>query len=193
MAPAVIPVAASAAAAAAPAEGGWSSLFSPDLGLSIWTVLTFLTMLAILARFAWKPLLGALQARESGIQNDIDDAKRQREDAERVLADYQAQLAEGRRQAQAIVAESREAAGRLRKELEAKARQDAQAILEAARRDIKRERDAAVEVVRREAVELALAAAERLISERLDGDRDRKLVMGYIDALSADGAAGFRA
>ena len=173
------------------AEGGWNSLFTPDLGLSFWTLLTFGTMLFILGRFAWKPLLGALEAREKGIQAEIDEAKRQREEAERVLAEYQAQLAEGRRQAQAVVAESREAAAKLGKELEAQAREDAQAILDAAGREIRRERDAAVEVVRSEAVELALAAAAHLMAERLDGERDRQLVIGYINELSE--SAGFRA
>lgn len=173
------------------AEGGWASLFSPDWGLSLWTWATFLVMLAVLGRFAWKPLLGALEAREKGIQNEIDEAKQQREEAEKLLAEHKEQLAKGRRQAQAAVAESREAAAKLQKELEAKAREEAQSILEAARRDIRRERDAAVEVVRGEAVELALAAAERLVGERLDAERDRKLVMGYIDELS--GSAGFRA
>lgn len=176
---------------AAAAEGGWASLFTPDWGLSIWTWATFLVMLAVLGRFAWKPLLGALEAREKGIQDEIDEAKRRRDEAERVLAEHQAQLAEGRRQAQAVVAESREAAAKLHKELEAKAREEAQSILEAARRDIRRERDAAVEAVRREAVELALAAAERLVGERLDAERDRQLVMGCIDELSE--SAGFRA
>lgn len=176
---------------AAAAEGGWSSLFTPDWGLSFWTWATFLVMLAVLGRFAWKPLLGALEAREKGIQDEIDEAKRRREEADRVLAEHRAQLAEGRRQAQAVVAESRAAAAKLHKELEARAREEAQAILDAARRDIRRERDAAVEVVRREAVELALAAAERLVGERMDGERDRRLVMSCIDDIS--GSAGFRA
>ena len=175
----------------AAAEGGWNSLFTPDLGLSFWTLLTFGAMLFILGRFAWKPLLRALDAREKGIQNEIDEAKRQREEAERVLAERQAELAQGHRQAQAVVAESREAAAKLGKELEAKAREDAQAILDAARRDIEREREAAVEAVRTEAVELALAAAQRLLAHRLDDERDRQLVIGYIDELSNSG--GFRA
>ncbi len=173
------------------AAEGWESLFAVNWGLSFWTLATFLAMLAILRRFAWKPLLGALGAREMGIQGTIDEANRQREEAERLLADNREQLAEGRRRVQAMIAEGREAAERLRKDLEAKTRQESQAILVNARREIQRERDAALEIVRRESVELALAAASRLLEERLDNDRDRQLVMGYVDELSrAEGLSG---
>ena len=171
---------------AAPQEAGpaWDSLFSVNLGLAFWTLLTFLTLLFILGKYAWGPLLGALDKREKGIQGNIDDAKRQRDEAEALLAEYREQLAEGRRQAQAMVAEGREAADALRKELEAKAREETQVMLANARREITREREAAVEAVRRESVDVALAVASRLLSERLDSQRDRQLAMDYIDDLS---------
>ncbi len=171
---------------AAPQEAGpaWDSLFSVDFGLSVWTLLTFLTLLFILGRYAWKPLLGALDARERGIQDNIDEARRQREEAGKLLAQHREQLAEGRRQAQAVVAETRAAAEKLRKELEAKAREDTQAMLANARREIERERKAAVEAVRTESVDVALAVASRLLGERLDADRDRQLATSYIDDLT---------
>ncbi|MDE2652634.1 MAG: F0F1 ATP synthase subunit B [Gemmatimonadetes bacterium] len=171
---------------AVPQETGpaWDSLFSVNLGVAVWTLLTFLTLLVILGKYAWGPLLGALDKREKGIQGNIDDAKRQRDEAEKLLAEYREQLADGRRQAQAMVAEGREAADALRKELEAKAREETQAMLANARREITREREAAVEAVRRESVDVALAVASRLLSERLDADRDRQLAMDYIDDLS---------
>lgn len=171
----VVPVAAE--------ESAWDSLFAVDFGLSVWTLLTFATLLFILAKFAWKPLLGALDAREKSIQDNIDEAKRQRDEADALLAQYREQLAEGRRQAQAVVAESRAAAETLRKELEAKARDETQAMLANARREIEREREAAVEAVRRESVDVAIAVASRLLGERLDAGRDRQLAMDYIDDL----------
>lgn len=171
---------------AVPQEAGpaWDQLFSINLGTAFWTLLTFLTLLFILGKYAWGPLLGALDKREKGIQGNIDDAKRQRDEAEALLAEYREQLAEGRRQAQAMVAEGREAADALRKELEAKAREETQTMLANARREITREREAAVEAVRRESVDVALAVASRLLSERLDSQRDRQLAMDYIDDLS---------
>ncbi len=168
---------------------GWESLFSVDPGLAVWTVLTFLALLAVLGRFAWKPMMGALAAREKGIQDAIDDARRQREEASELLARHREQLAEGRKQAQALVAEGRAAADRLRTELEDKARRESQLLLEGARREIRRERDAAVERLRRESVELAMAAASRLLEERLDGERDRRLVQRYVDGLGESGTS----
>jgi F-type H+-transporting ATPase subunit b len=170
-------------------EVAWDLLFAPDVGLAIWTLLTFLTLLFILGKYAWGPLLGALDSREKGIQDNIDEARRQRDEAEELLGRYREQLAEGRRQAQALMAESREAAEQLRRELEERAREESREILANARREIERERDAAVEAVRRESVEVALAAASRLLGERLDEERDRQLVTGYIDELGdPDGA-----
>lgn len=168
-------------------EGGWNALFSVDLGLMIWTVLTFGVLLFVLGRYAWKPMLNALDAREKGIQDAIDEANRQREEAQRLMAEHREQLADARRQAQQMMGEGREAADRLRKELEQKARDESASILEAARREIARERDAAVEAVRRESVDVALAAASRILAERLDGQRDRQLVESYIDRLATDG------
>lgn len=181
--------AAAALAAAAPPllaqeGGGWNQLFSVKPGLSIWTLATFLAMAAILWRFAWAPLTKALAARQSGIQGDIDGARRQRDEAEALLARHREQLVEGRQQVQAMMAEGREAAERLRKELEAKARDESHAILENARKEIRHERAAAVEAVRREAVDVALAAASKLVAERLDAERDRRLVAEYIGRMT---------
>ncbi len=181
---AVADIRATAAIAAAAEESAWDSLFQIDWGLSFWTLLTFGTLLFILARYAWKPLLGALDARQQGIQDNIDEARRLREEADELIARHREQLAEGRRQAQALVGESRAAAETLRKELEAKAREETQAMLANARREIERERKAAVEAVRRESVDVALAVAARLLGERLDAKRDRKLAMEYIDDLA---------
>lgn len=175
----------------APAEeGGWSRLFSVEWGLSVWTLLTFGTLLALLARYAWKPLMAALDAREQGIQSDIDEAARQRDEAEALLAEHREQMAEGRRRAQALIAESREAAEELRRQLEEKAREESRTIIANARREIERERDAAIAQLRREAVEVAMAAASRLLEERIDGGRDRRLVMDYIDELALSGEGG---
>lgn len=170
-------------------ESTWDSLFSIDFGLAFWNVLTFLTLLVVLGVFGWRPMMAALDAREKGIQDNIDDARRQRDEAEALLTEYREQLAEGRRQAQAMVAEGREAADALRKELEAKAREETQAMLANARREISREREAAVEAVRRESVDVAIAVASRLLSERLDSQRDRQLAIDYIDDLSDSGGA----
>ena len=171
-------------------ESGWDLLFSMDFWLAFWNVLTFLTLLGVLAAFAWKPIMAALDAREAGIQKNIDEARKQREEAEALLASHREQLSDARVQAQALIAEGRAAAETLRKSLEEKAREESRNMLENARREIERERKAAVDSVRRESVDVAIAVASKLLGERLDADRDRRLAMAYVDELARDELAG---
>ena len=166
------------------AEGGGGGLFDINVGLMVWTVVIFVCVLTVLWRFAFGPILAAVQSREEGIQKALDEAKSRQEEAEKLLKEHKAQLVDARRQAQEILAEGREAAGRLQKELEGKAREESDAILARARAEIEREKDAAVDVLRRETVDLALAAASKLLHEKLDGEQDRKLVMNFVDGLS---------
>jgi len=166
------------------AEGGGGGLFDINVGLSIWTIVIFLTVLAVLWRFAFGPILAAVNAREETINKALEEARMRQAEAERLLQEHKEQLADARRQAQEILAEGRDAADRLRKDLEGKAREESETILVRARAEIEREKDAAVDVLRRETVDLALAAASKLLHEKLDGEQDRKLVMDFVDGLS---------
>ncbi len=159
-------------------------MFDINLGLTIWTTFVFLALLGILWKFAWGPVLRAVEAREARIQGALDQAASEREAAERLLAEHRVQMADARRQAQQLVAEGREAGDRLRQEIEERARTEGRVLIERARETIEREREAAVETLRRESVELALAAAARLMRERLDEAADRELVIGYLDEVA---------
>ncbi len=164
--------------------GGGNALFSINPGLSVWTVLVFLALLFILWRYAWGPILGALEARELGIQQTLDDAAEQHSEAQKLLDEHRALLADSRRQGQQIIAEAKDAGEQVRKGIEEKARQEGQVMIERARSEILREREAAVDEIRRESVDLALAAAARLLNAKLDADSDRELVVGYLARLS---------
>ena len=194
--PALTAMAVPAAALAQDAEhaegGAGSALFDINVGLSLWTVVVFLALLWVLRRFAWGPILGAVEAREERIQGALDESARQREEAAALLEEHKRQLADARRQAQEIVAEGKAAGQKVRREIEEKAREEGQALLERARMDIQREKEEALAELRRESVELALAAAARLMREKLDGERDRELVVGYLDELTEREAAEAR-
>ena len=169
----------------APAAGGAEpSLFSVNLGLSLWTVVIFLALLGVLWKFAWGPILAAAATRETRIQQALDEAASRQAEAIKLMEQQKAQLADARRQVQEIISEGKTAGERLRRELEEKARAEAQSIVERARKDITREKDAALDELRRESVELALAAAAKLMERKLDTQTDRELVLGYIDELS---------
>lgn len=164
-------------------EGG--GLFAVDPGLSLWTIVVFLLVLFVLGKFAWGPILGQVEEREDSIRRSIEEARTMRAEAESLLEEHRAQLADARRQAQEIVAEGREAGERLRREVESKAREEADRMLERARAEIGRERDQALEAIREESVDLALAAASRILDEKLDAEADRELIQRYLAGMKS--------
>ncbi|HSH74848.1 MAG TPA: F0F1 ATP synthase subunit B [Longimicrobiales bacterium] len=170
------------------AEGG-GGLFDINVGLSAWTLVVFAGLVFILGKFAWGPILHAVEAREAGIKAALDEAASRNAEASTLLEEHRAQLADARRQASELIAEGRAAGERVRKEIEEKARTEGQAIVERARSEIERERDAALEILRKESVELALAAASRLMQENLTQAKDRALVERYIGELGASKGA----
>ena len=173
-------------------EGG-GGLYDINYGLSVWTLVVFAALVFLLGKFAWGPILGAVEAREKGIQQALDEAATRNAEASRLLQEHREQLADARRQASDLIAEGKAAGEEVRKEIEAKARDEAQSIVERAREEIGRERDQAIETLRRESVELALAAASRLMQENLDQEKDRELVERYLGQMGSgadQGSAG---
>jgi F-type H+-transporting ATPase subunit b len=156
-----------------------------DGGLMIWTVFIFLLLLFILERFAWPAVLGAVEAREKALEQQLAEAERNRAEAAKLLEEHRRLLAEAKGQAHAIVVESRQLAEKERAVLLEKAKQEQEELLARARREITAERDRAVAELRREAVDLSLAAASKLIEKRLDSETDRKLVLEYLATLDA--------
>jgi len=174
------------------AEGG-ATLFDVNLGLSLWTVVIFLALLGILWKFAWGPILSAAQGREDRIQESLDVAAARQADATRMLEEHRSQLADARRQVQEIIAEGKAAGERVRREIEEKSRAEAQRTLDLARKEIGREKDAALLELREQSVDLALAAAARLMQRKLDPETDREFVLGYIDDMTRTDRDGARA
>ncbi len=172
------------------AEGdGTTPLFTVNLGTTVWTTLVFFGLLGILWKFAWGPILAAVDAREKAIQGALDEAARQNQDAARLLEEHRRQLADARRQASDLLAEGKLAGEKVRKDIEEKARAEGQSMVERAKHEIERERDAALDALRRESVDLALAAASRLMLERMDQAKDRQHVEQFLDEISKDRGA----
>ena len=168
-------------------EGG-GGLYDINTGLSVWTLIVFVSLLFVLGKYAWGPIVDAVDGREKGIQAALDEAADLNAEAARLLDEHREQIADARRQASEILAEAKVAGDRVRKELEEKARAEAQGIVERALAEIERERDGAIETLRRESVDLVLAAASRLMRESFDQDTDRELVERYLDELVNEGA-----
>ena len=156
-----------------------------EFGLMFWTVVVFLLLLLILKRFAYPSLLGAVEARERALQQQLDEAERDRLESAALLEEHKKLLAEARTQAHGLLVEARASAEKERALAMERTLQEQQQILERARRDITEERDRAIVELRREAVDLSLAAASKLIGERLTSETDRKLVQEYLTTLDA--------
>jgi len=173
--------------AAAVVQEPKADLLSPNGGLMFWTIIIFVLLLIVLSRFAFKPMLAAVEARERALQAAIDAAKRDREEAERVLAEHRAQLEKARGEAQKLIADGRATAEKLSADLLAQTKAQQQELLERARREIENDKNNAIAALRREAVDLAIAGASKVIERNLDTDANRKLVESYLGSVSVGG------
>lgn len=174
------------AALAAPAGSG-GGLVSLQVNLMFWTLVIFGLLFLILKKWAFPAVLAAVEAREKALADAIEGARRDREEAERVLQEHRSQLEGARAEAQKLIAEGRQVAEKSRAELLERTRQEQQELLERARRDIAAERDKAIAQLRREAVDLAIAGAGKVIQENLDSNKNRALVERFLASLAAQG------
>lgn len=150
-------------------------------GLLIWTIITFLVLLAVLRRVAWQPLLAALEQREYSIRNSLDEAQRARQEAEQLLIENRRILADANREAARIIEQGREEAERLRISLSDQAQTEARRMLDEARREITRERQLAVQELKSIVADLALRAAGKLLNTAVTDAEHRRLVAESLD------------
>jgi len=165
---------------------GGGGLMSLQINLMFWTLIIFLLLFWILKKYAFPAILSSVEAREKALEEAIESAKRDRDEAARLLAEHKAQIEGARDDAQQLIAEARSVAEKMRADVLEKTRQEQQEMLERARRDLQAERDKAVAQLRREAVDLAIAGAGKVIEENLDTDKNRKLVEEFLSSLAAE-------
>lgn len=179
----------SASPAFASEADGPVNLLDPKVGLMFWTLIIFGLLFFVLARFAFKPLFAAVEAREKALEDAIEGAKRDRAETEALLSQQRAQLEAARNEAQSIIAASRETAEKMRSDLLAQTKQQQEEMIEQARRTIEGEKAAAIADLRREAIDLAIAGASRVIEQNLDSDNNRKIVENFLSSLDSKKAA----
>jgi F-type H+-transporting ATPase subunit b len=168
-------------------EGEKVDLLSPNAGVMLWTLIIFVVLLFILARFAFKPLTAAVEAREKALEEAITSAKRDRDEAARLLAEQKKAVDAARADAQRVVAEARTTGDKLRNEMLEQTKQQQHELLERARGEIDNERKRAIADLRREAVDLALAGASKVVERNLDDQTNRKLVESFLASVPTGG------
>ena len=151
-------------------------LVQPDPGLFIWTIITFLVLLALLAKFAWRPLLQALESRQASIRQSLDDAQKAKQELERLHAESAEIIRQSRVEADSIISRSRGDAERLREEMRQKARAEADAIVKNAERQIQLETGRALQQIRKEAIDLSVMIASKLIQRNLTREDNERLI-----------------
>ncbi len=168
-------------------EGGLGGPFALEPGLIIWTWLVFIVLFFLLRKYAWPPIVRLTEEREKLIGKQLKEAERVNTESKAALEEHKQLLAGAKDEAHKLINEAKGLAGKEREHLLAKARDEQQQILERAKREIGVERERAVAELRRTAVDLSLAAASKLIKQRLDSDADRKIVEEYLDTLEDGG------
>ena len=145
-------------------------------GLILWTIVTFIILLVVLRAVAWKPLLGALTAREEKIRTSLQRTEQAQQEAEKLLEENKHQLAQAEEQSQRVIKEGRKMGERLKAEIMEKANASSRNVIEQAKEEIRREKDAALIELRGEVADLAIMAAEKVLDANLDAPKQRELV-----------------
>jgi F-type H+-transporting ATPase subunit b len=170
----------------APAEAAPPvNLLSPNGGLMFWTLVTFLLLFAILGKLVFPKITAAVEAREKALEEAIEGAKRDREEAALALAEQLRQIETARVEAQKIIVEGRQTGEKLRATMVEETHQQQQQMLERARREIEQEKERAIAEMRREAIELAIAGASKVIEKNLDDQANRKIVESFLASIPA--------
>ncbi len=165
------------------AAEGFSSPFEVNFGLFFWTWLVFISLFFLLKKFAWPSIVQLTEERERTIQKQLDDAESANAEAKETLEQHKQLMASSKEEARAMVAEAKDLAEKERERLLQKTREEQDGILERAKREIEAERERAVASLKQETVDIALAAASKLIEARLESEADRKIVEDYLGAL----------
>jgi len=166
------------------AESGGGSIIEVNPGVIFWTIVTFIILLLVLKKFAWKPILDAMSERDNSIKDSLEAAEKAMAKAEDISKENEAAMREAELIAQRIRKEAIEEAELLRSERIEKAKEEASELLEHARHTIEQEKKRALLELRDEVAKLAIESASKIIDAELDAKKNSRLVDSYIQELS---------
>jgi F-type H+-transporting ATPase subunit b len=152
-------------------------------GLLLWTIITFVVLLLILWKAAWKPVVEALDARAEKVRSDIESADRSRLEAEKLLNQHKEMMAEARNEAATIIANGKSAAENIRNEIIDKANADAKDLSERVKKEINLAKDKALSEIKAEIVILSTEIAAKIISKNLNPDDQKVLVQETLNKV----------
>jgi len=180
---------AAAPAVAADAERGALTPFAGDVGNALWTLAIFALVVYVLGKFAWKPILSGLQAREAFIRSSLEEARRDRAEAEARLRQYEERLNSARSEATAIVEEARRDADVVKRRIEVEAGDEAGRIVERAKREIAIAKETAVKELYSLSARLTADVAGRILAREITPGDHERLIRESIARLGGEGAS----
>jgi F-type H+-transporting ATPase subunit b len=161
-------------------------MFDINPGLMVWTVVTFVVLVLVLSKYAWKPLLKSLMDREDTIRHSLDSAEKARAESAQLLKRNEENLAKAEEEYRKILREGKMLAEKLKEEIVAKAHQQAQRELQQAKEEIHRDIDAAKQQLRGEVADLAILAAGKILDETMDAQKHKKIVDKFLNQLPSN-------
>ena len=157
-------------------------LVTPDIGLIFWTTVSFAILYFILAKFAWKPILGAVNEREKSIKDALSAAEKAKEEMVNLKADNEKILNEAKLQRESLLKEAREIKLKIIADAESEATEKANKLVETAKIAIENEKSAAMKELQNTVVDLSLNIAEKLLSKELDNkEKQLKNIQDILD------------
>ena len=154
-----------------------------DPGMMIWAWITFLVLLGLLYKVAWKPLLSTIEKREHTIQDSLAKAAQAKDEAQALIDKYEEMIRSAQNEAQRIIRENRALAEKSRQEIIEQARGTAEKIVEKAKLEIEKEKESALFSLRSEVADLAIEATKKILHESLDESRQRTIVNNFIEKI----------
>ena len=163
---------------------GGGTLLDVNPGLIFWTAITFIILVLVLKRVAWKPILTALDNRAKGIEDSLNRAEQAKEEAQRILEENQATLSKAEEESKKIIDQSRIYADNLKEQMLKESKDQQQKIIEDASAEIERKKNAAFEELKNQIAEISIIAAEKIMKENIDAGKNKKIVEKYLTEIS---------
>lgn len=164
-------------------EGG-GSLIDVNPGLIFWTWVTFIALMIVLYKVAWKPILASLKQREDGIKDSLSKAEEAKLEAEKILKENRASLAKAEEESKKVIEQSRLFAENLKEQMIKDSKVQAKKIIEEAAAEIDRKKNAAFDELKNQIAEISIQAAEKILKQNLDADKNKIIVDKYISDIS---------
>ncbi|MCX7876010.1 MAG: F0F1 ATP synthase subunit B [Melioribacteraceae bacterium] len=165
-------------------HAGGGSPLDVNPGLILWTVVTFIFLLLILKKLAWKPILNSLNERENLIKESLEKAEVARKEAEKLIAENKLNMQKAEEEAQKIIEQSRDLAEKLKAQILDESKKTADKMLQDAKAEIERKNSEAFVKLKEQVADIAINAAEKILKENLDKNLQLKIVDKYLDEIN---------